>query len=622
MKSRLVLWVLAIAISAGEQAVAASYPGIAHPVPRMYPMGTPASAAAIGTPDSPISAPASAPCSRLIAQTPPPSTIPTPLNPQTDTNPFLQPRPELQPLPANKPAPLPVPPLLTPPTNLPPPAEPRPDSQATVYVKQIEVLGSTIFSREELAAVVRPFERQNLTFEQLLEIRSAVTKLYVDRGYVTSGAFLPPQDDLTTGVIKIQVVEGELERVEVKGLKRLRDRYVRQRIELAAKTPLNLRKVESALQLLQLNPLFSSVQAELKAGTTPGRSVLVISLKELRAFHAAALVGNPDSPSVGSYRGSLIVSHDNLLGLGDRASVQLGLTSGVTDLDAGYALPINARDGIFRIRYERTTSEIVEPPFSALNINSTSATVSFGIHQPLVRTPTQEFSLGLSFDLRRSKTFLFRDLPFSFSLGADRGESTVRVLRFTQDWISRSPQSVLAARSQFSFGLPILGATQNEIGVDGAFFSWVGQFQWVQALNRDIVSIFRVTTQLTPDSLLSLEQFSIGGVDTVRGYRQNFRVGDNGVAASWEIRFPILQQAEGIGTVQLAPFVDVGKVWNSTTTIRAPQLLTSAGLGVRWQIGTAFTARLDWGIPLIPFDRPGNSLQDSGIVFSVFLQLL
>ncbi len=538
---------------------------------------------------------------------------------QAPTDPLYQPRPGLKPLPTIPPtAPLPSP--LESPAPTPTPEPPVPGEAAKIEVKKIVVLGSTVFSAAELAAVVRPYENRSLTFEQLLEVRTAITRLYTDRGYVTSGAFLPPQDDQASGVIKVQVIEGELERLEIKGLQHVRDRYVRRRLERAAKPPLNLRELETTLQLLQQNPLFSLVRAELKAGMTPGRSVLIVTLQEARAFHAAALVANQNSPSVGAIQGTLVLSHNNVLGFGDRFSTDLGLSSGVTDFNVGYAFPMNVRDGTLFVRYQRTRSQIVEPPFSILDINSRTETFSVGFRQPIVRTPNQELSLGVSFDVRQSQTFLFGNEPFSFSPGPDQGKSQLRVLRFTQDWINRSPQRVLAARSQLSFGLPIFGATQNEAGIDGQFFSWVGQFQWVQALSRDVIAIARVATQLTPDALLPLEQFSIGGLDTVRGYRQNFRVGDNGVVSSLEIRVPILQQADGIGTVQLVPFVDVGKVWNKAFPISSPQLLASTGLGLNWQVGSALTARLDWGIPLVPVERQGNTLQDSGVVFSVRLQ--
>lgn len=70
--------------------------------------------------------------------------------------------------------------------------------------------------------------------------------------------------------MQIQVVEGELEHIEISGLVRLKEGYVRRRLEAATKKPLNRRRLEEALQLLQIDSLLERVNAELTAGTTPG----------------------------------------------------------------------------------------------------------------------------------------------------------------------------------------------------------------------------------------------------------------------------------------------------------------------------------------------------------------
>jgi hemolysin activation/secretion protein len=549
--------------------------------------------------------------STTIAQT-------TPL-PPADSRPDLQlldpDRPDLDPLPETLPPALP--PVLNPELPQPSDASP-PDVDATVEVKQVVVLGNTVFSEAEIAAVTTPFIGRSLTFEELLDIRTSITNLYIERGYTTSGAFLPPQD-VSDGIVEVQAVEGELEKVEVQGLSRLRQSYVRDRIALAAKPPINLRRLETTLQLLQLDPLLTSVNAELKAGSSPGRSVLSLTLRETAPFSAALTLENRDSPSVGSVRESGTVSYTNLLGVGDRITAEIGFTRGIESYDFGYSIPLNARDGTLSLRFVESNSEIIEEPFSVLDITGESRTFSIGFRQPLERTPTSEFALGLALDLRRSETFFF-DEPFSFSPGVEDGESKVTVLRFSQDWLKRSPNRVLAARSQFSFGIDAFGATINDTGTDGRFFSWIGQFQWVQALGNGIVSIARVATQLTGDSLLPLEQFSVGGIDTVRGYRQNQRVADNGVVGSIEVRFPIVRD-DRLGTVQLAPFFDIGTVWNNNDiAIASPKTLASIGLGILWQINPYFSARLDWGIPLSDVDDLGDSLQDEGIVFSIRLQ--
>jgi len=86
------------------------------------------------------------------------------------------------------------------------------------------------------------------------------------------------------------------------------------------------------------------------------------------------------------------------------------------------------------------------------------------------------------------------------------------------------------------------------------------------------------------------------------------------------VRFPIISKPDGIGTIQIAPFFDIGTVWNHQGKIASPSTLASIGLGMRWQIDPSFSARLDWGIPLNSVPDEGNSLQDSGISFSIRYQ--
>ena len=85
-----------------------------------------------------------------------------------------------------------------------------------------------------------------------------------------------------------------------------------------------------------------------------------------------------------------------------------------------------------------------------------------------------------------------------------------------QDWLRRTRDRVLAARSVFSFGLHALGATENDSKPDGEFFAWLGQFQWAQRLDEGDEIILRTDAQLTQDPLLPMEKFVVGGADTVR----------------------------------------------------------------------------------------------------------
>lgn len=483
------------------------------------------------------------------------------------------------------------------------------------HIDQIEVLGSTVL-QSEIAELTQTYHNQDVTFDTLLELRQQITQLYIQQGYVTSGAFLPKQD-ISDGMIQIQVVEGEIEQIQIQGLNHLKSGYVRRRLELATDTPFNRHRLEEALQLLQLDPLLNHVNAELIAGSGSGRNILLLELQEAPSFHAGITGANNQSPSIGSEQANLLISHDNLFGFGDRVSAEYGFTEGLDFYRFNYGIPINARDGTISFSYSNSDSRILEADFEDLGIRSESRTLSVKFRQPIARSPETEFALGVSVDWRHSQSFLLNDIPFSFSLGPEDGESNVTVIRLFQEWSDRKPNRILAARSQFSLGLDAFDATINNTGTDGQFFSWLGQFQWVQRLSPRTVLLAQINTQLTPDSLLSLERFGMGGGDSIRGYTQNQLVTDNGIWGSLEVRIPLTSNPNQL---QLVPFFEIGTAWNNQDDDPNPNTLASLGLGLNWHINSDLDLRLDYGIPLIKVNQRGDSLQESGFYFSLDYQ--
>lgn len=547
------------------------------------------------------------------AQSPPPGADLPPATPDVIEKTIPTPSESITPLPTDRPESDLGPELNVPDSSPIPETFNIPKIETSFFVRQIDVLGSTVLE-SEIAALVQSYENREVSFRELIELRSAITQLYLENGYITSGAFLLNNQDLNDGQIQIQIVEGQLENIEVIGLKRLRSSYVRDRILLAAKPPLNQKRLEEALKLLQLDPLIETINAELTAGSSPGQNILLVDVKQAPAFQSSVAFDNYRAPSVGTLQGSLEVEHGNVLGFGDRFRGKYSITEGLNTYDVGYTLPINVRNGTVDVRFSNSDSEIIDEAFRDLGIRSNAQTLSFNLRQPIIRKPEEEFALGLSFDLRRSQTFLFDDLPFSFSPGPNEGESQVRALRFSQNWTNRKPRRIIAARSQFSFGLDILNATSNDTGPSAEFFSWLGQFQVVQQLSSRNLMVAQVSAQFSPDSLLPLEKFSIGGIDTVRGYAQNQLLADSGILGSIEFILPL---TSNIDRLQLTPFIEVGTVWNNAEPNPSPSLLASIGLGTRWQIYKGLNARLDFGLPLIGIENQGNSLQEAGVYFSL-----
>lgn len=543
---------------------------------------------------------------------------PIPPRPLPDLTPgSITPTLPLPPLPDQPLPPLPLPEDLLP---VPPqPVQPVPgEVPSRVFVQRFEVVGSTVFTPEELATVTAPFSGRELSFAELLQARSAITQLYVERGYITSGAFIPPQT-LENGTVVIQVLEGSLEAINVTGTRRLNPGYVRSRLALVADTPLNQNRLLEGLQLLQLDPLIQTISADLQTGTRPGTSILQVEVQEADSFNVPIGTDNNRSPSVGSFRRQIQFDQGNLTGLGDALSVSYANTDGSNEIDASYTVPVNPRNGTVRLAVGWANSRVIEQPFDQADITAPSQYYELSYRQPLILTPTEELALGITASRQESQTQVDGE-GFQLSSDADsEGRTKVSAVRFFQEWTQRSRQHVVAARSQFSLGVDWFGATVNEDLPDSRFLTWRGQGQWVRLLAPDLLLLLRTDVQLSDAPLVSLERFSIGGFQSVRGYRQDQILSNDGATFSTEVRLPVLRVPEVEGVLQITPFLDVGTAWNNPDVEVEidPSTLVGVGLGLLWQ-SENFSARLDWGIPLVSVEGEKNTWQENGIYFSIF----
>jgi hemolysin activation/secretion protein len=525
--------------------------------------------------------------------------------------PSLQ-REELRPLPAPTQILPPLPP--PPPTGLPGPA-------LRVFAREIRVVGSTVFTDEELARISAPYVNREVTTEDLEALRVALTRLYVDAGFVNSGAILPDQA-VADGVITFQVIEGALSRIDVAGTRWFRPSYLRKRLALNADPPFNVNTLQRQIQILLEDPRLRRLNAELKPGVEPGTGILGVQVDERLPFRAWLEFNNYQSPAIGAERGLVGLEHQNVTGFGDVLTLRYGKSEG-TDVqaDARYALPLTAYDTTLILQYRRNDFRIVEEPFDQLEIESESEIISIGLRQPVYRSLSHHVAVELTGERLWNRTFLLGE-PFSFSPGARNGESVVVAARFAAEWVYRTQSRVVAARSRFSFGVDALDATVKSGGVpDGKFFAWLGQVQFVQRVPQlwDTRVILRADMQLANDLLLPIEQVAVGGRYSVRGYRENTLVTDNAVLSSVEVRLPLVQNWRWTDYLELAPFFDFGKGWNTRGVDPEPSSLSSIGIGLRWGVplvpAVPVRSHLEvyWGHRLRDVPRAGNTVQDHGV---------
>ncbi|MCS6294936.1 MAG: ShlB/FhaC/HecB family hemolysin secretion/activation protein [Nitrospira sp.] len=500
-----------------------------------------------------------------------------------------------------------------------------------VFVHDIHVTGSTVFSDTELAEVTAPYRNRDLTTEDLEKVRLALTLLYVNKGYLTSGAVIPDQD-VTFGTIVIQIVEGTLARIDVEGNEWFRSSYLRDRVARGLSTPLSIHPLQERIQLLQQDPRIERVNAELKPGDIRGESVLNVRVKDANPFRAWLEFNNYQTPTVGAERGLATVAHQNVTGHGDQFMFTYGRSRGVNPIiDTSYSLPLNSYETTFTAYYRRNAFLVVENPFRTLDLNVDSQVIGIALRQPVYRTVTDEFAVTLTGEhlyLKTTSAFDAPGLPSLFIPGSSTtGVATVSALRFSQEYTHRSPSLVFAALSRVSVGLDVLGATINSGPLpDGQFVSWLGQAQIVKRLDDwwGVQLLGRVAAQVASDRLFPLEQMPLGGRFSVRGYRENTLVRDDAVLASFESRFPLLRFPSGEDRVQFAPFVDFGHAWNAKGDTPDLRTLASVGAGLRWMILPQERARFEvyWGQQLNHVRGGEGNMQDHGIHLQLVVQVL
>ena len=436
---------------------------------------------------------------------------------------------------------------------------------ALITIKRFDVTGSTVFSPAELARITGKYTNKPLDFAQLLQVASEITQLYVSNGYINSGAYVPGDRsfDANGGTIEIKVIEGRVEDIVVTGTKRLDPKYIKSRIALGVGKVLKIDRTIDSLRLLQLDPLIKSISTELVSGQQPGTSIIQIAVTESPNWQAGASIANNRTPSVGEIIAQVSVSQNNLTGIGDGIGVTYGKSEASSVLDLNYTLPLNPRNGTLRFQYSNSNSRVIESPFDRLDINSNGQDFGLTYRQPIVQTPSQEFALGATLARRETNTgYLFSVIGERIAYptpGADaNGLTRVAAARFFQDYTVKDTQQVFALRSQVSLGVNALGATINPSSPDSQFLSWRGQAQYVRSLAPNSIFLFKVETQLADRPLLAIEQIGLGGQDTIRGYRQDLLLADNGVIASAEVRLPIFTAPDSRQVFQVVPFLDFG----------------------------------------------------------------
>ncbi len=517
-------------------------------------------------------------------------------------------------------APVPSPVQRESPKALPQPAEQKPEvsTGAKVKVAGFTFSGNTLFSSNELSALMSGYLGRELTFSELEVAVADITKLYRTKGYFLASVVIPPQSVKPGMPLSINIIEGTLERVRIEttpvepGIKKCVLRGFANRI------PVGKPAEESAITSVVMNinelPNISS-RILLEPGIRPGTTQAVLEVTEGRPYGFSLDSDNYGNASTGRYRVGGGVELYSPLHIGDLLNLrfQSSTNGDLESLQTGYTVPLLPDGTKAGITYSHVNYRL-GAQFVDLNAYGKANSLNLTLTHPLIRQ---------------------RDLILNATLGGegqlldDRNEKDgSRNYRHT-----RSVQAGISGMQMDSFlggGTTVfsVGVVVGRLGIDdtdalandqsssglatnGGYNKMSMSMSRTQTISSGLSLYAGAYGQLADNNLSSSEQLSLGGPSGVRAWQPGDSSGDRGLVATAELRYLFTKAGFIPGSLQSSLFVDHG--YSLLHLNPRPDAgdntrsLTGAGAGIKWFAGNNLSVQTSCAWKLAGQSGPTNT---------------
>ncbi len=491
---------------------------------------------------------------------------------------------------------------------------------AKFQLASLRVVNATVLDQAAIESVSARWRGRWIGGFELAAIQRELSLLYEERGYKGSGVVLGDQA-IERGEVVFHAREVTIDRIEFSPtLRWVRPRVLDHQIWPDTKAPLNVNRLQERIGLLRDSPHVKRINADLAIGdVNPSTATLVLKVEEPPPIAAWVSAANNRNPGIGAVRREVGAQHRSLLGWGDQLEARAGRTEGLSDSSVSYAFPIPGTHFTVLAARSKGDSRAIEPRvFKDLDILAVTSARSVGINALFVKTPTHVWSAGALREDKTSETSLL-GFPFSFTPGIAEGESTIRANRLSTDYAWRGTFAnasvrIIATRGTVrpvadaglpgavapDFRLYQLGATAAKSMLDGALI--------LQA---------RLDAQTTSQTLPPAERLSFGGVNGVRGYRENLFLRDRGAIVKLETGSKVYEPVTFAKT-SFTLFADVGQGTHAFSRDDGlPKRISSVGIATEVTLLRYLRLNATYAWPSNRAFKSSGNLQDRGVHFAV-----
>ncbi|WP_035474594.1 ShlB/FhaC/HecB family hemolysin secretion/activation protein [Burkholderia sp. WSM2230] len=452
-----------------------------------------------------------------------------------------------------------------------------------------------------------------LTFGRLAEIRHAVIERYRAAGKPLVDVYVPEQD-VSSGVVRIAVAEFRLGEVRTSGNRYFSDALLKREMPLKAGDPILQADVSLGLAVLNANP-YRRVDAVFAPGEAANSTDVILQTDDRLPLRANAGYDNAGVRDLGRDRFFAGIDYGNLFGLDQHVAYQFTASndflSGNPDIEGranrarflahalSYIAPLPWHDSIelFGV-YAQSTPRLPD----SYGQTGISAQISARYDWRLPTTGDTAQLVQFGYDFKRSNN----DLEFG---GFQVFNSNTHVHQFLLTYDLSKPGDAGAAHASATLVASPggLDGSNNDTAFGTARHGATARYAYLQiaaqrafALGGGFTLNTRGTFQWTPNTLLPSEEMGLGGESSVRGYEPYVVLGDRGWNVQTELRAPVLPFGASSAAAQPFVFVDAGHAWNRIDQPAEPgnASLVSVGAGVRFQWSRFVDFRCTYGVPL------------------------
>jgi hemolysin activation/secretion protein len=490
------------------------------------------------------------------------------------------------------------------------------DGKPLFVLRRVSVSGAVAISADRLVTSYQPYIGKQVSQADLSAIASAISDAYRAAGFHLSRAIVPPQD-IKGGEVRIQVIEGSITDVMLKG-EGAEQFGVRTMLgAVLAEQPSRLATLERQLLLINARPGVRIEDTAIEEiGTASGQFRLILSVKTWHVFTSLGF-DNLGSSSVGPWQSYGTAAFNSYLAPGDSLVLNLSTTPGdPRQLRFGrmsYEVPVGT-DGA-RVGASGYYSEVWPGDYRRL-FSENIKTESFELRGSIVPLQSQKSSLTLTVAAAFTNA---TDNDAFGTIYADR----IRTASLTSDY---RLQDGFGGNNYLTVnvrqGLDVLGASHrgddllSRNGASGTFSAVNFWFTRYQTLTDAWSLKLAAAGQAASGPVFASQQFYLGGLAFGRGYGSAEISGDNGLAGTAELRFDQKTNLPYLSGYQLYGFVDSGVAWNDGYRPSDGLSLTSAGGGVRFFLLDGLQADIGLAAPL-SYRAPDNSTRSARLLFSL-----